>query len=302
MLIVPLQGDTMIKYMKPFNVNDAPNTLIIGNGLNRAFNNVEWDVLLKNMSVDIEAKEWSLIKNLPYPLMAVVVTKDHLKTKLREQAKIMLESQAVEEQKKILRGLVGRKYDAIITTNYTYEIEQALISDFKIEMSKSCKWRHKTCKDKSRNETEKLYQYMYIDEMELPIWHIHGEAAKPDTMVIGHYYYGKLLAVVEKYAAEAIRRYKIAVKTGSEFYPRSWVDYILFGNVSIIGQGLDFSEMELWWLINCKKRNGVGVIKFYEPQLSVEKRLLCDAYGVETIESGLRDNDFKTYYKNLCNL
>ena len=40
----------MLKYMKPFKTDDIPRVLLIGNGINRAFNSSDWDKLLWDMA------------------------------------------------------------------------------------------------------------------------------------------------------------------------------------------------------------------------------------------------------------
>ncbi len=60
--------------------------------------------------------------------------------------------------------------------------------------------------------------------------HIHGEATITDSMVISHYY-GRHLSRIQSYTAETIRRYKTVERNGDLFYPRSWVDYCMLGNV-----------------------------------------------------------------------
>lgn len=286
--------------MKPLCPGEVPKALLLGNGINRCFENSSWDGLLKEMSKRDE-KDWENIKNLPYPLMAVAAVGDDLGDEMKLQACQMCSASVSEEQKALMHPLGQIGVEAILTTNYSYEIEKVLDESFTVAVGKASKYRCKTCKDKPKKDTSSLFQFMNMTaaNKSIPIWHIHGEAAKPDTMVIGHYYYGKLLYRIEKYASDAIKRYKIAQQQGLEFYPRSWVDYLLFGDVYIVGLGLDFSEMDLWWLINCKKRNGIGKVYFYEPNLSMEKKVLIEAYGVENISLEVEDDNYKGYYKQV---
>lgn len=284
--------------MKPFTTDYIPRVLLIGNGINRAFDSSDWDKLIQDIAPDDKKENWESIKKLPYPLMAVVATGDQIDTALKTQAKVMCAGKVTEAQSELIQEILKVNTDAILTTNYTYEIEQALNGQFHVSPGKISKHRCKTCKDKPKEETTSLYQYMNIaaTDKDIPVWHIHGEAAKYDSMVIGHYYYGKLLRKIEKYAAETIRRYKIAEKQQEEFYPRSWIDYILFGDVYIVGLGMDYSEMDLWWLVNCKKRNGRGTIYYYEPNLQFEKKALIETYGVKNIDLGVRDKNYREYY------
>ena len=52
---------------------------------------------------------------------------------------------------------------------------------------------------------------------------------------------------------------------------RSWIDYFVLGELYIVGLGLDFSEFDLWWLINRRFReninkNNMPPIHLFEPK------------------------------------
>ena len=95
-------------------------------------------------------------------------------------------------------------------------------------------------------------------------------------------------------------------KTG-QFTPQSWVDYFMLGNVYIVGLGLDPSEADLWWLINCKKRHKNdlcgGEIHWFEPNLesknSFAKKALAEAYDIKCHTRAIGKREYKTYYRNL---
>lgn len=39
-----------------------------------------------------------------------------------------------------------------------------------------------------------------------------------------------------------------------DFAVKSWIDHFFFSNVHILGLGLDFSEIDLWWILDRRKR------------------------------------------------
>lgn len=67
---------------------------------------------------------------------------------------------------------------------------------------------------------------------------------------------------------------------------------LLLGNVCILGFGMDFSELDLWWLLNRKKRENAehGKVIFYDPEKPGDeaKYALLRAYGVEVRHLGFR--------------
>lgn len=140
-----------------------------------------------------------------------------------------------------------------------------------------------------------------------PVWHIHGEAAKYNSMVLGLLYYGRLLSYVKDYVQIATREYKKTQDKKKTYVPKSWVDYFLFGDVYIVGQGLDFSEMVLWWLICYKKQVGIGSITWFEPKMTFAKKELAIACNVcvETLKTERTPEDggfYVDYYEKVIEL
>lgn len=291
----------MLRYMRPFDTDYIPKVLLTGNGLHRTFEDANWDKLLRDLSGDrFSDADWEILKKLPYPQLAIAATGNHLNTGMKEASRLYIQSDVLPGEDSLIKKVADARFDTILTTNYSYEIEKALCSGFHISIGSASKYRKKTCKDKPKAETRALYHYILIpsENSEINIWHIHGEAAVPDSMIIGHYYYGRLLSRIQSYTAEAIKRYKIAERNGDLFYPRSWVDYVLFGDVYIVGQGMDQSEMDLWWLMDCKKFYGKGSVILYKPDMAKEQVILAEACGVrpETCDMPL---SFVTYYDSI---
>ena len=191
--------------------------------------------------------------------------------------------------------------DAILTTNYTYEIEKSVNSRFAGRFGCRNKYRKKVYTSAGKYEINQLYTFFSINEDNPSIWHIHGEAAKPDTMVIGHYNYGKLLAKIQQYVSKLMARYKMCISKGSDIEKFNWVDYFLLSDVYIVGLGMDLSEMDLWWLINCKKRHFKDKkTVLYKLDIKKEEEMLAEAYGVEVVKYVNKKDDYKTYYKWIC--
>ena len=74
----------------------------------------------------------------------------------------------------------------------------------------------------------------------------------------------------------------------------------MLSDIYIVGLGFDLSELDLWWLINCKKRHAPHTkIVLYKPDISLEQRLLAQSYNVEVVSDGLVGEDYKGYYKKI---
>lgn len=68
--------------------------------------------------------------------------------------------------------------------------------------------------------TEQLHTYFQIENAP-SVWHIHGEAARHGTMILGHYYYGKLLSKMQQYVSSLIARHGASTSRGQDMEARS---------------------------------------------------------------------------------
>lgn len=281
-----------------------PNILLLGNGINKAFGKSSWDDLINEMATEMFTdEEKKRIETMPYPLRPVIVTNDQVDRQLDKISSKMAVTDLEPQQAELIRELVSLNFDGILTTNYTYEIETAIDENFYCKPKSACKNRKYMAEVTSSDKQFGLQRCMKLSdaEGERYIWHIHGEAALPKTMILGHYYYGKLLSKIQQYIKDFKKRYEGCNRHEKDFQPQSWIDYFLIGNVYIVGFGLDLAEMDLWWLLNCKKRNCQNQSKvfFFEPNMEDEgkytKKMLAKAYGVEIITKNVQ-SDYQKYY------
>lgn len=287
-----------------------PKILLLGNGINRAYGSNSWDDILGGISCGTYSeKEINMLKKLPYPMQAVVASADCVDKGVEIFAEDLCKNEVNEIQKDILRLLIENRYDTVLTTNYSYEIECALDDNFLCKYKQKSSYRKTSYKGTNVDEQFGLFKYMEVNhnDVMIPIWHIHGEAARPKSIILGHYYYGKLLSRLQCYVSNVISRYEGCNRYKKDFIPQSWLDYFLIGDVDIIGLGLDASEMDLWWLINCKKINseklGRCTVNWYEPNLDSDsafaKKVLAKTYGVNVKTEIVGNGEFEKYYRRL---
>lgn len=286
-----------------------PKILLLGNGINRSFGEGAWGDLLNEISCTSFDGDKESIRNIPFPLQAMVLTGDNVDEGIDMIADKLAKENINDEYADVLQKYAELSFDAILTANYTYDVEKALMRNFECKPKARCRHRKNTF-DGSKSESQfGLFQYMDIENADgkYSIWHIHGEAGRPNSMVLGHYYYGKLLGSIQNYLSTFMRRYKGLMKHYGEFKPLSWVDYFMIADIYIVGLGLDPSELDLWWLINCKKRHSKelssGKIYWFEPNLKEKKafarRILAETNDIEMVHDTVKGNGYKKYYMEL---
>lgn len=293
----------MIKDKLKLSAQYPPKILLLGNGINRAYNVPSWDELLKSIKVkELTAEEKEAFNKVPYPLQPIILTGDNIDNKIKDIAPALVSFTADAEEERLLKDFAELPFDALLTTNYTYEIEKATIKDFECEAGKACKFRHKTKPDGKKYETNQLFTCFEITDNKKTLWHIHGEAGKSGTVILGHYYYGKLLAKIQPYIKTLKTRESKARISDGVIEVQSWIDYFMLCDIYMVGLGLDLSELDLWWLINCKKRQfSKTKIILYHPDITLGQRMLAESYNVEIRSDGLIDKDYKTYYRKVYN-
>ena len=108
--------------------NGKPQILLLGNGINRAFNSDSWDDLLN--SVDEREERYDIGDyRCPETLKAILVTKDNVDKALQHEQERLgnLGTEKPENQIRLLQRLLDMGFDEILTTNYSYELETAAL-------------------------------------------------------------------------------------------------------------------------------------------------------------------------------
>jgi hypothetical protein len=175
--------------------------------------------------------------------------------------------------------------DAILTTNYDYNFENASVNVFG---------------DSETRETRYSVYRRRCNES-LCIWHIHGEVNYPGTLVLGHDHYADYINQLKK----KVNEYETFEEPGADRSSgkmngrKSWVGLFLSSDVHMISLGLDYTEIELWWLLSVKERlllrgYPVGSTSFYptgekKTRNDLAKQAILESFGVsvDTRFSGL---------------
>ena len=278
----------MKKLEKEFIVSEKrPQVLFLGNGICRAFGGMSWNGLLDKLKEEALYPDNANNYLLPMPLKAAMLTNNRLAAKMRNVVKPhdeqnpMIDGYDWTEMKTHLSELIGNRFDYVLTTNYSYEIEAAIVGQDTLSASQIGKMMHFHEVDHAQT---RFLANTFNEARGIPVWHVHGEARKPDSMIIGNYYYGKILrrcvqrldssldtdedTKTHKSKSSKTAIFKSSVKNHKPIKIGSWIDAFVLGDVYMLGFGLDFSEVDIWWLLEYKAnhRDICGSTYFYEPR------------------------------------
>lgn len=245
--------------------------LLLGNGLNLNYSGLSWKALLAAIATQSPETVARIQKSaVPAPLQAIAVTEDRIDVQMKLHRQELYGRIVSEEQRTVLLRLMNMGFDHILTANYSYELEEAGLGLCEINDSRLKQLQTHT-PAVGRAETQYLlHTYMNVPNKKgaVPVWYIYGEARKPDSTILGHYYYGNQLFRIKELLRDRGDGYRERQEKGLPADIRSWVDAFITEDVYILGFGMDISEMDLWWLLNRRKREHArtGTIVFYEPE------------------------------------
>lgn len=218
-----------------------------------------------------------------------------------------------------------------LTPNYDYNILPRSDIDWKsIEQDKS----------ESIYSIHRWYK-TEVGDKSIVVYPFHGEIRFPQTIELGYDHYCGSIGKIDRYvkgtyefsSSPGNRPLSILCKLESDkehnlsdFHQPdhglsnilSWIDAFFFANLHIIGFGLDFSEMDVWWLLDRRARIAAephskinNKIYYYPTELPSDyndsiksKHRLLKKYGVEVLEinSVNYTQHFEVYKEQLKNL
>ena len=272
--------------------------LLVGNGINLLFKDPSWEDMIKQeLSESKSILNYEEIKEMPATMQIVAATNDQVDRRMKDISRELLKTTMTEKRTAFLQSLLDLPVDDILTTNYAYELEMAggMKPDKKYYSAKL----QSTFLLQEKHRHFRLFQYYALKNKR--IWHVHGDIAKPETMLMGHYYYAKQLRAIQDCTAKAIQRYNINVRQGEPFTAYSWVEQFLTGDVYILGLGMYLCESDMWYLLCCKKRNfPEAKTVFYDNECKDKNIIIMlKTYGVEIVSGqDLRaQSDYDTFYR-----
>jgi len=297
-----------------------PQILLIGNGLERKSGQASWEQLLDRLTVDDSlpvSKEQK--DHIPFPLLYQILsthmTNDapHLdresvwdeEHRLRDAM-----SQLKHQSNEFLDLLPSLNADHILTTNYSYCIEQAFFPsvDFSKDYARNYRRFRLKIPNSTRPNRENHYRLHtgYLAKSadgDTGIWHIHGECGVSGGIVLSHDRYGRLLQRIEVICGSQNYAPLMRSPTAERVFT-SWPELFLYGDVYILGLTLDESEFDLWWLLRRKQREWYadGRVFFYErrPENGFQegRHLLLKVTGVKICDLGFTKNDnYDPFYR-----
>lgn len=293
-----MRKEHKVSPLSPLPNGKRPNVLLVGNGINLSFDNAQYvnKIVESIWKKKHEETMPDSVKNMTLPMQIVVASKDCVDECMGDLANGFRNTNIDRKQKPFIKKILDSGFDSILTTNYSFEFERSVINDFTIrKFQMNYRYTRSDSYDKFG-----IFQYINLPyENNPPIWHIHGNASRKNSMVMGQYYYGELLSNVVMAAKNTLKRFRTSKSKNIPFKPLSWVDYFLIGDVYSFGFKFDLSESDIWWLLSFKKYYfGETRVYYYEAnKVDDDKLHMLEAYEVKMPKDiVLHDNEYVRFY------
>lgn len=294
------------------------NTLFFGNGLNQIGNeDYSWNNILEELKTSDKFENANMPNTLIYERI-LSQSAEHISLSERSSVKehIALKMKNLKPNK-LYEDITKLNFSNFITTNYDSTLEKSTSGVYTVNDSSN----------------EKLYSirrnkvFSKDDQPKFKLWQIHGYIDRPSTIMLGYNHYCGSVGKIDSYLKGTYRdsdgkkiNNSIDEKIEQSQYDNiSWIELFFNSNIFIIGFSLDYSEIDLWWIINKRERliregklKIENKIYFYDKKLltdlkesltekenlkmknEIAKRELLKSFHVEVIEI-----DFNGSYENL---
>lgn len=287
--------------------------ILFGNGFNRISNDkCSWDdILASKVDKDLIDISYTLQYESAYLKEYQEKSKSNDETSFKEE---ILKGIKSDFTNNIYDLLADSPVKYFITTNYNTTLDNVLV-------------KRGFTPDKNDKSIEKIYsirrKHRFYKERETKeVWYAHGEVSNTKSIMLGYDHYCGSLAKINdyikgKYDYPGIKEKISSIEEKLELWKDekveelrrsliSWIDLFFFSDLHIIGLGLDFSETDIWWILNKRKRliadrkeeELPNKIYFYMTDRDSKKKLLLEYFGVEVIESTVTDNNYEDIYSN----
>ncbi len=280
--------------------------LLLGNGINDVTNNYKWRDLITDL-IEYASPAIRMDEKKPFPLLYEEIYLTNLKSKKISEAdlKVFVAKQLLSvESNDVHRRVRSLEFSDILTTNYDYAIENT--------------YEHKISEYQNEGVVkETLYSVFRCREIQkTKIWHIHGEISFPNSILVGNEHYGGNLQHIRNYIVQGssieYKKFKspslVSLIKEKKVKNNSWLDLMFLRDVHIIGLTLDFTELDLWWLLTYRARKKLekefpisNKIFYYYPkeyETSIQYKLeVLEANEVHTV--GIGKSHDQLYYSKV---
>ncbi len=279
--------------------SSIPKVLFIGNGVLRLAGGGNWSDLIHE--IETAPHNDRILAKVPFAMQPEAVCGVDVEEVQRKTAAAIKD--AKDDSRNTLRRLLSLPFDAILTTNYTYEIERILTGEEWTERARRKAFVALDGNSRVRHNTFVCSMISRPDGKTIPVFHIHGERMRKHSLILSYYSYANSVSRLIYLNKKRGNEYQEKQANGESFDVLSWLDYFLLGEVYAVGFGFDPSEFDIWWAIERKARENArhGIIHALLTEEHLEEKpqkVLFEAMQVD-LHNFTPDHGYQAAYEEI---
>ena len=118
------------------------------------------------------------VKGIPFPMQAVLLSKDHVDVSLHDLQRELTHCEVHPWLSEQLQRLLAMPFDCILTPNFTYEIQCAVMPDF---VDHAPRYLTHTCAVPLAEKSFMLHTYYDLPVVKLPLWFFSRRTGAENT-------------------------------------------------------------------------------------------------------------------------
>lgn len=285
------------------------SAVLIGNDINALSPGYDWYSLLSGLVDYVGGKNSLPILKEQFPLFYEEIYAFACSKKSKSEGDI---------KKFIAREVKNIEPNYIHAQITDFGVRELLTTNYEFSLEKSTQTDTSTLKNNGIVAEKRYSLFRCFKSGSRRFWHLHGDALHPRSIALGYEHYSGYLQVMRNYMVAGTRdSYKsIQLKSlverlkRNDFEVNSWLDLFFSHDIHIVGLGLDFVEIHLWWLLTYRARvlNGSkfpvsNKIFYYYPkgreQVDETKLRFLRACNVTLLACGRENSDKSDYYDHV---
>lgn len=271
------------------------SAILLGNGLNRCLKDYpSWNNLLGEISSEFfSGIGMDVNPLLRFDAIMCEVQRDYgeatTSSELTKLLKKLDRPNLADEDMAFLSSISDSNVNTILTTNYDYNLEHALLNKLtnsQPEVNENISFQQETRGSDKRYHTVGNYK----------IHHIHGEINYPNTICLGITKYIDNLAKTMEllsdeqptHGSNSLRRLiGSRVFTNTSGWKKTWAELLFNSDIYIVGLGLTPEELDIWWLLMRRAQ----LLSYGELEGQIKNRI----YYFSLTEKGQKQLDSKPF-------
>ena len=274
-----------------------PQVLLLGNGMLQLAHGMDWNTLIAPLNTRQVPEP--VLAQLPMSMKPETMFGTRFEHISKHMADVLLQAKPCLSPQ--LDRLLSLDFDCILTTNYTYEIEQTLAGERWVKSGRRSSFSYCGEGHAKQHNLQCCYIVSGRSGRQIPVWHVHGDACRSTSLVLSYHSYVRASSLLFAYSQSRKNIFWESQQEARPIVPQAWFDWFLCGDVYSVGFGWNPCEVDLWWAAERKSREkavvGSHVAYFTDDIRQDAQKEMLRAMNTEVCVMPLDGDNYRAVYE-----